>query len=83
MLNGSTQLQGRRLDILFSDVVMPGGMNGLELARQAACLAPKMPIILSGYSEALQQAGGLGFALLEKPYQFAELEKALRAALAA
>lgn len=75
-------LQARRFDVLFSDVVMPGGMNGLELAREAASLAPKMPIILaSGYSEALQQAGGLGFPLLEKPYQFAALEKALRTVL--
>lgn len=75
------QLRARQFDVLFSDVVMPGGMNGLELAREAAILSPQMPIILaSGYSDALQ-TGGHGFPLLEKPYQLATLEQALRSAL--
>jgi signal transduction histidine kinase len=76
------RLYERTYDVLFTDVVMPGGMNGLELAREASVLSPKMPVILaSGYSDALRDADGNGFPLLEKPYQLAQLEQALKRAL--
>ena len=38
------------IDVLFSDVVMPGGMNGVELAREARRMRPAMKLLLaSGY----------------------------------
>ena len=75
-----------RVDLLFSDVVMPRGMNGAELARRARTLRPGLPVLLtSGYTaRALSEEHGVGddFPLLLKPYRVAELARALRGALA-
>ena len=75
---------GRAIDILFSDVMMPGGMNGVELAREAHSRRPDLPILLtSGYSEAAQSdAAARGVRILPKPYRIDELAAALRLALA-
>lgn len=57
-----------RLDIVFSDVVMPG-MTGIELAERLREIRPAMPVILtSGYSHVLAEEGAHGFELLKKPY---------------
>ncbi len=73
----------RQIDVLFSDVVMPG-MSGISLARQARLLAPSLKIILaSGYAS---DAGGEEtsavdeFPLVAKPYTLAQILKELRAA---
>jgi PAS domain S-box-containing protein len=75
-----------RVDLLFSDVVMPRGMNGAELARRARALHPGLPVLLtSGYTaRALSEEHGVpdDFPLLPKPYRVAELARALRGALA-
>lgn len=58
-------------DILFTDVVMPGGMTGVDLAREARRLRPRIVVLLaSGYAgEALDQHGGdAEFDLISKPY---------------
>lgn len=63
--------EGAQVDILFSDVVMPGGMTGVDLAREARRLRPGIGVLLaSGYAaEALAQHGGAGeFELIGKPY---------------
>jgi signal transduction histidine kinase/ActR/RegA family two-component response regulator len=75
---------GRAIDILFSDVMMPGGMNGVELAREAHSRRPDLPILLtSGYSEAAQSdAAARGVRILPKPYRIDELAAALRLAVA-
>lgn len=69
------------IDILFSDVVMPKGMSGLDLARQVTERDPGLRIVLtSGYPEAeLEQSGLLesGFAVLRKPYSNEQLLTAL------
>jgi len=72
------------VDILFTDVVMPKGMNGIQLARSARELRPDLKVILaSGYPRpALREQYGRvdDFAFVNKPYRLAELAKVLRAA---
>jgi PAS domain S-box-containing protein len=64
-------------DVLFSDIVMAGDMNGLDLARLVRKQHPNLPILLvTGYSEA---ATGVTdeFPILSKPYSLADLSRAL------
>jgi CheY-like chemotaxis protein len=74
------------VEIVFSDLVMPGGMSGFDLARQVRERFPAVRIILtSGYSaELMNQAdiARLDLQVLRKPYRQAELARAFRAALA-
>jgi PAS domain S-box-containing protein len=60
----------RRIDLLLTDLIMPGGMTGVELAREAVVMRPALPVILtSGYTgEALGQANETPWPLLRKPY---------------
>jgi CheY-like chemotaxis protein len=73
------------IDLLFSDVVMPGGINGYELAEQATAKYPKLKVLLtSGFtSAAISKNGQARFNahLLPKPYQIKELAKQVRARL--
>jgi two-component system NtrC family sensor kinase len=67
-----------RIDVLFSDVVMPGGMNGLQLAVEARRLRPELKVLLtSGYAGDTQH----DFPLLTKPYDRGQLAQLLRAVL--
>jgi CheY-like chemotaxis protein len=72
------------IDVLFSDIVMPRGINGVELAREAARLRPELRILLaSGYPKsALSSEHGIAadieFAFLSKPYRGSELAEKLR-----
>ncbi|CAN7719927.1 ATP-binding protein [Neorhizobium sp. LjRoot104] len=74
---------GRRIDLVFSDIMMPGGMNGVELAKEIRARRMDLPILLtSGYSEVAKQAADAqGIRILRKPYQLAELSEALRGAI--
>lgn len=69
---------------LLSDIVMPGTMNGLELARRVRELpGTSLPIILAtGYSAQAQAASDEGFVLLRKPYGVLEIRKAAATVLA-
>ena len=61
-------------DILVSDVLMPGEMNGIELAGAARTHHPSLPILLvSGYAEAVD----LDYPLLSKPFTIQDLEQRL------
>jgi len=77
----------RRLafDLLFTDIIMPGGMNGRQLADEAKTLRPTMPVLFtSGYTEnAIVHHGRLdpGVHLLQKPYRRQELAAKLREVL--
>lgn len=75
---------GRRVDIVFSDVMMPGGMNGIELALEIRKRRAGLPVLLtSGYAEsAAPAAGKAGIRILAKPYCIDELSAALHAAAA-
>jgi len=66
----------QRPALIFSDIVMPGGISGLELARKVRQRFPELPILLTtGYSE--QVAGAHGFPILQKPYELSSLADAL------
>ena len=77
--------EDREFDLLFSDVVMPGGMNGYELAQQATTLIPGIRVLLtSGFTSNTIAHNGLArFSahLLSKPYRQAELARRLRLVL--
>ena len=65
------------IDFVFSDIVMPGKMDGLGLARQLKALRPQLPILLAtGYSEAALNVRG-DFPILRKPYEIHQLGQAI------
>jgi two-component system NtrC family sensor kinase len=67
------------VDLVFSDILMPGGMNGLELGHAIGQLHPVLPVLLaSGYSTSARDAVAQGFVVLQKPFDLAALERALR-----
>ena len=66
----------QRPTLVFTDVVMPGGISGIELARKVRDRFPELPVLLTtGYSE--QVTGAHGFPVLQKPYQLDSLADAL------
>ena len=74
-------LSAAAVDLLFSDVVMPGSMSGVDLAREARRLRPGLPVILAtGYSEEIARAAGI--PVLAKPYRIDDLVHRIDRALA-
>lgn len=74
------------LDLVFSDVVMPDGMSGVELARQIGSLRPELPVLLtSGYTaqHVLPETPAGELALLKKPFSQTDLSIAIGTAMAA
>jgi PAS domain S-box-containing protein len=70
---------GRSYDLVFSDILMPGSVAGLELARVVREYHPHIPILLTtGYSQKAQEAVREGFPILQKPYDLRSLSKAIR-----
>ncbi|MGU3536476.1 hybrid sensor histidine kinase/response regulator [Methylobacterium sp. A54F] len=71
-----------RIDLLFTDLIMPGGMNGVMLARAARERQPKIKVLLTtGYAEASLErtdAGGSEFEVINKPYKRIELARRVR-----
>ncbi|MFZ5691212.1 MAG: ATP-binding protein [Pseudomonadota bacterium] len=73
---------GERFDLVFSDVVMPGGMSGVDLAHQIRKDYPDLPVLLTtGYFNAADKPLPRGLPVLRKPYDVADLKKAVLAAL--
>jgi len=86
--NGTEAIQrfegDQEFDLLFSDVVMPNGMNGVELAREARRLSKGIKILLtSGYAgDVLERHGAADeFPIIDKPYRLADLARRLRSIL--
>ena len=80
------QLLGDRLEVrlLFSDIIMPGSMSGLDLAKQGRKRYPALRVVLTtGYAPELADETGesSGFLILRKPYRGEELARVLREAL--
>ncbi len=70
----------RSVDIVFSDVMMPGSMNGVELAQEIRRRRPNLPVLLtSGYAEAARRKAGAQIKIIPKPYRIDELRDALAA----
>jgi CheY-like chemotaxis protein len=77
--------KGECFDLLFTDVVLPRGMSGVELSRLAVARCPGLKVLLtSGYSEEIFQQHGRpeeGTLLLKKPHRRRELAQTLRKVL--
>jgi len=68
----------REIDVVFSDVMMPGGVNGLQLAREVRSRYPHTPVILTtGYAEAATGVKDGEFTVLLKPFTLEALADAL------
>jgi len=71
-----------RVDLLFSDVVLPGGMTGAQVAEQARQLRPELKVLFTtGYARnAIVHHARLdkGVALITKPFSSAELAVKIR-----
>ena len=76
---------GEAIDLLFSDIVLPGGMNGVEVAREARRLRPNLPVLFtSGYTEeSVLREGRLDpeFELVSKPFSRLILSQRIREVL--
>jgi CheY-like chemotaxis protein len=77
----------KEIDLLFTDMIMPGPMNGRQLADAALLRRPALKILFtSGYSNEIIIPHGYldaGVLLLAKPYRKADLARMIRTALAA
>jgi PAS domain S-box-containing protein len=71
---------GQRIDLVFTDVMLPGDVDGLMLAQTIRGKYPNIPVLLtSGYAKALTTRHGL--PILRKPYQISALDEAIRESL--
>jgi CheY-like chemotaxis protein len=77
-----TALQGSEpVDVVFSDIVMAGDLDGLDMARRVRETFPDVPVVLAtGYSEAAARIGD-EFPILRKPYKLADLNRAIARSL--
>jgi PAS domain S-box-containing protein len=72
---------GESFDLVFSDIVMAGEMDGVALARRLREDAPDLPVLLAtGYSQAAERIGD-EFSILRKPYNMKDLGQAVTAVL--
>ena len=78
--------RGEKVDLLFTDVIMPGAMDGRALAAKAGQIVPGLRVVFtSGYTEnAIIHNGRLdeGVTLLSKPYRLPQLAETIHSALA-
>jgi PAS domain S-box-containing protein len=74
---------GDAIDLMLTDLIMPGGLTGVDLAHRALALRPALPVLLaSGYTgDALAAADGAPWPLLRKPFSGDALAEAIAAVL--
>ncbi|MEA1674476.1 ATP-binding protein [Nitrospirillum sp. BR 11163] len=66
------------ISLMVSDIVLPGGRDGLELAQAVRHLHPGLPVLLvSGYGDRVAEAESLGFVIVPKPLDSTHLRQAL------
>jgi CheY-like chemotaxis protein len=74
--------RGEPVDLVLSDILMPGGMSGLDLARILRQRYPALPVVLiTGYSGSASEAIADRFAILRKPFDLVQLADQLVRAL--
>ena len=84
---GGVQLVERHpeIDVMITDILMPGGMKGTELAQRARKLRPDLKVVyMSGYTSVLAGAAqqhSLDGPLLKKPFRLADLQAMIEAAM--
>jgi two-component system NtrC family sensor kinase len=70
--------EGQTVDLLLTDVMMPGGMDGIALAAEARRRRPELPVLLSsGYAGAPSRVAAAGLPMLRKPFTLEELGAAI------
>ena len=69
--------QTEALDLLFTDLVMPGPLTGLALAREAQIMRPGLPVLLSTGYAALDKQAENEFPVIAKPFRAAELSRVI------
>ena len=75
-------LRKEKIDLVFSDVIMPGHMDGFQLASHVKAHYPNCPVLLtSGYTAKSESDDSAEFYVIPKPYQLNELLVRVRAAL--
>jgi nitrogen-specific signal transduction histidine kinase/ActR/RegA family two-component response regulator len=80
--SGLERATAERFDLVLSDIVMAGPMNGIELARRLRDVQPGLPVLLAtGYNEQAAQIAD-EFIVLRKPYDSADLTRAIARVLA-
>jgi two-component system, response regulator PdtaR len=70
---------GARVDLVFSDIDMPGAMNGAELGRRLRAEFPAVKLVLTSGSHG--EDGGSNAPFIAKPYRFADVARRLQALL--
>jgi len=76
------RLQDERFDLLLTDVVMVGGINGLQLARTVRSRYTRIPVIvMTGYTAEIARIAAEGFTVLTKPFDLETLATAIEAKL--
>ena len=67
---------GKGYDLLISDIMMPGGMDGITLAKHVKARWPKLPaLLISGFSPSVQQAMTNGYQVVAKPFTIETLSE--------
>lgn len=73
-----------RVDVVFSDIVMPGGLSGIDLAKRLEVSHPGTPVLLAtGFSREALGTDAMRFPVLPKPYSVADLGRRVLQMLAA
>jgi CheY-like chemotaxis protein len=70
--------RGEDIDLILSDIKMPDGMNGIELAEEVKSRYPNIPVLLTtGYADAAVDAAARGLRIITKPYRKSELGRSI------
>jgi FixJ family two-component response regulator len=81
-----SSLAAKKIDLLLTDVIVPGAISGWQLAIEASVCRPSLRVLYtSGYSKSAMLVNGFldaGVLLLAKPYRRADLARMIRTALA-
>ena len=66
------------IDLIFTDVVLPGGLSGHDLSKAVARSYPRVKVLItSGFADEDGQSGDEHGQILKKPYALDDLEKAI------